>query len=291
MAVAPPTSHRLDVAVIADAHLGTPQARPRELADYLASVHPRALVVAGGLLDLAALRGGSVPDEHLAVVRRLLELARGGTRVYVLTGNHDAALGRFGDLALGNLHVRRDLELHFDGGRYFFCHGDRLKATVRLGLPTAADAPLRRLAAWVDGRRRGVLRALGRPSPSLARGLRVGGDGAALRLARYRAAAARLAAERGCDTVVCAHVQRPEVSTVALPDLRDPVRYLNPGDWVAHLTALEYRWGEWRLRRYDVDDAPPRSERLRATAPPHERGKVESLLERIVASGPTARMR
>ena len=229
MAVAPPTSRRLDVAVVADVHLGTSRARARELADYLASIHPRTLVVAGDLLDLAAVRAGGIPDEHLAVLRRLLGLAHEGTRVYLLTGNHDAALGRFGDLALGNLHVRRELELHLDGRRYFFCHGDRLEASVRLGLPVAVDSPLRRLASLANKLWWRLSRACGRQLPSLAHELRAGGSLAATHLEHYRVAAAGLAAERGCDTVVCAHVQRPEVATVEIPGGRGSVRYLNPG--------------------------------------------------------------
>ena len=275
--------------MIADVHLGTPRARARELADYLAAISPQTLVIAGDLIELAALPRG-LPEEHLAVIRQLFDLAHDGTRVYVLTGNHDAALGRFGDLALGNLHVRRELELHLDGHRYFFCHGDRLESAVRLGLaPTRLDAPAERAIAWADRQWNRLLRASGRRARSLARELRGGSAEAAELLSRYRLAAGRLAAERGCDTVVCAHVQRPEMADLAIGAAGERVRYLNPGDWVSHMTALEYRWGEWRLRRYDADDSPPRNARLRAPAPTHQRRATRSLLEQIVAGGPTYR--
>lgn len=272
MAVAPPTARRIHVAVVADAHLGSARARARELGDYLDGIAPCTLVVAGDLLDLAALKTKRVPDEHLGVVRRLLDLAAAGTRVYVLTGNHDAALGRFGDLALGNLHLRRELELHLDGRRYLFCHGDRLE---------------KRAGSWVERQWGRVLAAAGQPRRSLARELRGGGDAARAMLHQYQLAAARLARARRCDTVVCAHVQQPAMADVELPGVSGAVRYLNPGDWVSNCSALEYRWGEWRLRYYDADDLPPRSPRLRPPSPERERRETRSLLEQIVSGGPT----
>lgn len=290
MAVAPPTARGVDVAIVADAHLGARIARARELSDYLASIAPTTLIVAGDLLRLDALRSGGLPDDHLAVIARLIELAHGGTRVYLLTGNHDAGLGRFGSLALGNLHIRRELELHLDGHRYFMCHGDRLEAAVRLGLPAAGrDSLGERVAAWADRRWGGLLRVLGKSPPSLSRDLRHGAARAEDHLRRYQFAAARLARERSCDTIVCAHVQRPAIATIELPGHASAVRYMNPGDWVSSLSALEYRWGKWELYRYDADDTPPRSQRLSAPLPERERRNTASLLEQIVAGGPTRR--
>lgn len=288
MAIAPPTTRRLDVAVIADVHLGLPAGRARELGHYLETISPKTLVVAGDLLRLRALRRRRLADDDLAVIRRLFDLAHSGTRVYVLTGNHDAGLGRFGDLALGNLHVRRELELHLDGHRYFMCHGDRLEAAVRLGLPDAGgDSLAERFAAWVDRRWGNLLEAFGGARPSLSRDLRRGATRAERHLSRYRLAAARLARERGCDTIVCAHVQRPALTTVDLPGDGGTVRYMNPGDWVSSLSALEYRRGEWSLTYYDADDSPPLSSRLRPPLPEPASREAASLLEQIVASGPT----
>ena len=274
--------------MIADVHLGSASARARELGHYLESISPKTLVVAGDLLRLRALRRRRLADDDLAVVRRLFDLAYCGTRVYVLAGNHDAGLGRFGDLALGNLHVRRELELHLHGRRYFMCHGDRLEATVRLGLPDAGGESLaERLAARVDRRWGNLLEALGGTRHSLSRDLRRGATRAERRLCRYRVAAARLARERGCDTVVCAHVQRPERATVDLPGDGEPVRYMNPGDWVGSLSALEYRWGKWSLRYYDAEDLPPRGSRLRPPLPERASREGAGLLAEIVARGST----
>ena len=35
---------------------------------------------------------------------------------------------------------------------------------------------------------------------------------------------------------------------------RQKIIYLNSGDWVESLTALEYKWGRWSIYEYDEAD-------------------------------------
>jgi UDP-2,3-diacylglucosamine pyrophosphatase LpxH len=54
--------------------------------------------------------------------------------------------------------------------------------------------------------------------------------------------------KQGVDTVVCGHVHTPQMR-------RDgSVLYLNSGDWVENLTALEYSYGTWSIYHYDETD-------------------------------------
>jgi len=64
--------------------------------------------------------------------------------------------------------------------------------------------------------------------------------------------AAQLAAQNGYGYVVCGHIHQPEHRTITTEDGK--VTYLNSGDWVENLTALEYVHKEWKIFKYDPID-------------------------------------
>jgi len=55
--------------------------------------------------------------------------------------------------------------------------------------------------------------------------------------------------------VVCGHLHKPAKQWVETPSGK--TLYLNSGDWVEHLTALEYNFKRWKLYRYDEDKLSP----------------------------------
>jgi hypothetical protein len=61
---------------------------------------------------------------------------------------------------------------------------------------------------------------------------------------------------KGYDVVVCGHVHSPQQRT------EGSVLYLNSGDWVENLTALEYAHGEWQVYHYNELDYELRNPRL-----------------------------
>lgn len=68
----------------------------------------------------------------------------------------------------------------------------------------------------------------------------------------FEQTAIELAAEQEYDYVICGHIHRPQMRTAVAGNKR--VTYLNAGDWVENLTALEYRWGRWSIYEYDEAD-------------------------------------
>ena len=61
----------------------------------------------------------------------------------------------------------------------------------------------------------------------------------------FEQTAADLAIEKGYDYVVCGHIHQPEIKTIQ--NKQGSVMYLNSGDWIDRLTALEYVSGNWKL--------------------------------------------
>jgi UDP-2,3-diacylglucosamine pyrophosphatase LpxH len=75
----------------------------------------------------------------------------------------------------------------------------------------------------------------------------------------FEKTAGDIAIENGYQYVVCGHIHHPEIKTIRTE--RGEVTYLNSGDWVENLTALEYNEGEWRIYRY-VEDKVARDLKL-----------------------------
>ena len=66
--------------------------------------------------------------------------------------------------------------------------------------------------------------------------------------------AAELAIEKKYDYVICGHIHQPQKKVVETKEGK--VTYLNSGDWVEHLTALEYQQNEWTIFEYDEKKFP-----------------------------------
>ena len=70
-------------------------------------------------------------------------------------------------------------------------------------------------------------------------------------LGDFEKTAADIAISNGYDYVVCGHIHQPEIKKISTE--KGEVMYLNSGDWVENLTALEYNEGQWKIYRYHED--------------------------------------
>ena len=55
--------------------------------------------------------------------------------------------------------------------------------------------------------------------------------------------------EKGCDIMICGHVHKPQKRI--FKNENGEVLYLNSGDWVENLSALEYNDGKWEILDFD----------------------------------------
>ncbi len=63
--------------------------------------------------------------------------------------------------------------------------------------------------------------------------------------------------------MVCGHIHQPEVRL--FNNSKGSVLYLNSGDWIENLTALEYEKGEWKIFNYQADYINPITETAEET--------------------------
>ena len=241
----------VDIAVISDVHLGTPQCRAQMVWDYLKSIKPKTLIINGDLCDLGHYWRNHWPREHLMVIRRILKLAANGTTVYFLVGNHDAPARRFHGSNLGNLHVLGRLELELEGGgRALIVHGDCFDGAV------SCPGWLYRIGGWSYERIMGACNVLntfrgwfGAKPISIAMMIKNNVGMAQRYIERFRNAALDAARRGNFTHVITGHIHQPHLET-----MEDGVVYLNSGDWVEHCTALECRNGEWTLHEHELTD-------------------------------------
>jgi hypothetical protein len=53
------------------------------------------------------------------------------------------------------------------------------------------------------------------------------------------------------DFVVCGHIHQPEIREIT--NSEGSIIYLNSGDWIENLSALEYNDGNWTIYRYNEE--------------------------------------
>lgn len=243
----------LDIVIISDVHLGTYGCHAKELLNYLKSINPRTLILNGDFIDIWQFRKHYFPKDHMQVIQRILKMAAKGTKVYYITGNHDDALRRYADFSSGNIHLRNKLLLKLKGKNYWIFHGDIFDASIKLS-PLVARLGgkgydylilLNRLINKIRG-------LLGYSRMSFARKVKNRVKEAVKFIQDFEETAIELAAEQDYDYVICGHIHRAAMRSVSLNGQK--VIYLNSGDWVESLTALEYQWGRWSIYEYDEAD-------------------------------------
>ena len=257
----------LDIVVLSDIHLGTYGCHARELHNYLKSIEPRTLVLNGDIFDIWYFKKNYFPREHMEVVRRLLKMAVNGTKIYYLTGNHDDLLRKFGEMSLGLIHLRNKLVFQVDGRTHWVFHGDVFDASVQRArwlakLGGEGYDLLIRINRTINGLRR----LFGFAPVSFAAKVKKGVKGAVKYISDFENTALRIASEKEYDCVICGHIHQPQMREVTTENGKT-VTYMNSGDWVEHLTALEFSDGKWSMYTYDETEFDVVSPRLQVPEP------------------------
>lgn len=243
----------LDIVIISDVHLGTYGCHAKELLNYLKSIKVHTLILNGDFIDMWQFSKRYFPKEHLEVIQRILKMAARGVKVYYITGNHDDALRRFSDFSSGNIHLRDKLLLKLKDKTYWIFHGDVFDVFIKYS-PFIARLGGKGydLLILINRLVNKIRMSFGMSRMSFAQKIKYGVKEAVKFISDFEETAIKLAAEDDYDYVVCGHIHRPTMRKVEVDGKE--VNYLNSGDWVESLTALEYKWGKWSLYEYDESE-------------------------------------
>ncbi|MCI1264951.1 MAG: UDP-2,3-diacylglucosamine diphosphatase [Saprospiraceae bacterium] len=251
-----PLKRNLDCVVISDVHLGTYGCHAKELNDYLHSIHTDVLIVNGDFIDMWQFRKSYFPQEHIKVIQYILKLSRKGTKVYYLTGNHDDHLRKYSNFRTGNIYLRDKLIIKLGGKLYWFFHGDVFDASVLISpwiakLGGKSYDMLIRLNRVIDR----ILVKMGRQKMSISAIVKSKVKRAVKFIGDFELMAIDHAFNEQFDFVVCGHIHQPKIETIVRDDKQ--VTYMNSGDWVENLSALEYDQGNWRIYYHEKDFIMP----------------------------------
>jgi len=223
---------------ISDVHLGSAGCRADDLADFLKLIDCKTLYLVGDIVDMWRLRGRwHWPESHNRVVKRILKMAKNGTRVLLIPGNHDEHARQYEDLNFGGVQiVNSAVHITADGRRLLITHGDQFDLVIRHA------RALSLLGGWayehllrINRRYNTLRRWMGLRYWSLAQYVKMKVKSACSHISRFEDALIDEASRGGFHGVVCGHIHNPEArGRTSDAD----VAYYNCGDWIENCTAL-----------------------------------------------------
>lgn len=246
---------QVDVVVISDVHLGTYGCRAKELLHYLKSIKPKTVVLNGDIIDIWQFSKSYWPKSHMKIIKHIMNWLSKGVKVYYITGNHDEMLRKFEGFKMGSFQIVNKLILNLDNEeKAWIFHGDVFDVTMqhskwlaKLGaIGYDSLIIINSVANWISEKvfKRGKL--------SFSKKIKNSVKGAVKFINGFEETAADIGINMNYQYVVCGHIHHPEMRKIE--QNHGSIMYLNSGDWIENLTALEYHKGQWDLFRFKESD-------------------------------------
>lgn len=245
----------VDILVISDVHLGTFGCRAKELLHYLKSIKPKIVVLNGDIIDVWQFSKNYWPKSHMKVVKHLFSWISKGVKTYYVTGNHDEMLRKFVGLKMGSFRMVNKVVLDLpDNKKAWIFHGDVFDVTMQhskwlaklgaVGYDTLIL--INSLANFISEKvfKKGKL--------SLSKKIKNSVKSAVKFVNNFEQTSADIGISNRYDYVICGHIHQPEIREISNADGK--IMYLNSGDWVENLSALECVNGVWSIYRFEEED-------------------------------------
>lgn len=246
------SKRELEICVISDIHLGSYGCHAEELNNYIKSIKPKILILNGDIFDGYVFNRKYFPTTHFEFIRNVLTLIKKGTEVYYITGNHDEFMRNFDEMSMLNLHKLDKLVLTIDEKNYWFFHGDVFDISMQGGvgkLLAKIGGQAYDLLIYINKWINKFLKMIGKKPYSLSKKVKDSVKKAVVYVRNYEQMSCEHAIKQGYDYVVNGHIHQPSIRTYSNDE--GSVIYMNSGDWVENLTALEYVDGEWSIFKYE----------------------------------------
>lgn len=245
----------VDIVVISDIHLGTYGCHAKELLFYLKSIKPKTVILNGDIIDIWQFSKRYWPKSHMKVIKQLMHWMTKKVKIYYITGNHDEMLRKFSGFKMGTFKIVDKIVLPVaDDKKAWFFHGDVFDVTMQhskwLAKLGAVGYDLliliNRFINFISEK------FLNKGKLSLSKKIKNSVKSAVKFINNFEQTAADIAIANSYDYVVCGHIHQPEMREIT--NEQGSVVYLNSGDWIENLTALEYSDGEWSIYKFDAAD-------------------------------------
>jgi UDP-2,3-diacylglucosamine pyrophosphatase LpxH len=248
---------RIDILVVSDIHLGTYGCHAKELLHYLKSIKPKIVVLNGDIVDIWQFSKTYWPNSHMKVIKHLITWMGKGVKTYYVTGNHDEMLRKFEGLRMGSLQIVNKVVLNLPGEkRAWIFHGDVFDVTMQHSKWLAKLGSvgydmlilINRFFNFISEKvfKKGKL--------SLSKKIKESVKSAVSFINNFEQTTADIGISNYFDFVICGHIHHPEIREIS--NSEGSITYLNSGDWIENLSALEFVDGEWSIYRFsEIDKA------------------------------------
>ena len=246
---------QVEIVVISDVHLGTYGCRAKELLHYLKSIKPKIVVLNGDIIDVWQFSKSYWPRSHMKVVKYIMGWVSKGIKTYYITGNHDEMLRRFAGMKFGSLRIVNKLILELpDQQKAWIFHGDVFDVTMQHSKWLAKLGAvgydmliiINSIANFISQK------VFGKGKISLSKKIKNSVKSAVKFINNFEETAADIGISNQYDYVMCGHIHHPENRTIT--NDHGSIVYLNSGDWIENLSALEFVNGSWNIYRFDELD-------------------------------------
>ena len=204
----------------------------------------------GDIFDIWQFKKSYFPKSHLKIIKKILSFATKNVDVYYITGNHDEMFRKFTDFELGKLKVCNKVSLTIDEKKTWIFHGDVFDASVHHSKWIAKLGgkgydlliAINNIVNW-------LLMKIGREKYSFSKKIKNNVKKAVKFIGDFELTASELAIDNHYDYVICGHIHQPQIREVVTK--KGSCTYLNSGDWIENLSALEYNEKEWKIFYYE----------------------------------------
>jgi UDP-2,3-diacylglucosamine pyrophosphatase LpxH len=221
--------------VISDVHLGTKDAKTKELAQFLKVNSCDRLIINGDFIDAWNLnRRGKWNNKDTRVIRRILKMMElHNTDVIYVRGNHDDFLDKVIPVQFGKIKVVDSLELVSGGIKYFVTHGDIFDVISRQfkWIANLGDIGYK-LLLWMNRRHNKIRKLKGLPYHSLSQKIKHKVKMAVSFISDFEETMVEFARHNHYQGIICGHIHQPALKLI------DDIIYMNSGDWVETMSAL-----------------------------------------------------
>jgi UDP-2,3-diacylglucosamine pyrophosphatase LpxH len=236
---------------ISDIHLGTRFSKAEEFLNFLKHTESDNLIFVGDIIDGWAIkRKFRWLQAHSDIIQKVLKKARKGTKVFLITGNHDEFLRPFAPLLMGdNLEIVNELSYtSLDGKQYLITHGDFFDSITMTHrwLAIAGDIGydfVLFLNHILNSFRKkcGIKRYW-----SFSKYIKDNVKSSVSFINNFEEILATHAKHKKYDGVVCGHIHKPEAKMI------EEIMYYNCGDWVENCSAVvEHNDGRFEIIRWE----------------------------------------
>ncbi|MEI6425875.1 MAG: UDP-2,3-diacylglucosamine diphosphatase [Candidatus Absconditabacteria bacterium] len=233
--------------IVSDLHLGAPDAKYKQLANFLNRHTFDNLILNGDIIDGMYLKFFDArKTEYTKFLEKIIALTQKNCKITYIMGNHD--LNRHKKLALNRDAIEIKMNMVYKSGNkdYFICHGQQLDEKGLKGLEDIAflgGVFVHRLNRIYNKKRieKGLkYKSIISKVKDIGKYLMVGNTSI------VHNKIIKMCIAHKTDGFICGHIHHSANMFI------NGFHYLNSGDWVESMTALaETSDHQWSILRYE----------------------------------------